>query len=341
MKAVVYSAPETYQVREVPDPVPAAGEVLIRVERAGVCGTDLHLHKGEFGPVYPLVPGHEFTGTVIGAADDVADIAVGTRVAVDNTVACGSCADCRRARPAYCRRLVAYGVNAPGGFAELVTVPAARCFPVDDLAPDVAVFAEPAACVVHGLDVLDPAPGASALLFGAGPTGIILAQLLKSLGGVGDLTVAAPSQPKLDLVMERGADAVVRMDRKDPAAALQALERRAPEGFDIVIDATGSVSVLELTVPLTRTGGTVMVYGMTAESARWPVPSYDVFRRELTVKGSFAQQFSFDRAIGALRSGAVDTTGVITHRFGLEEYVEALNAVGDSACIKAVIQPGS
>ena len=97
--------------------------------------------------------------------------------------------------------------------------------------------------------------------------------------------------------------------------------------------------MFDLTLRLIRTGGTIFVYGMTAEAAQWPVAPYDIFRRELTIKGSFAQQFSFDRALGALRTGPVDPTGLITHRFGLDQYGEALAAVSDSAVVKSIIVP--
>ena len=106
-----------------------------------------------------------------------------------------------------------------------------------------------------------------------------------------------------------------------------------------MVDATGAIEVLERTIPLTRTAGTVFVYGMASESARWPVPAYEVFRRELTIKGSFAQQFAFDRSVAALRSGRIRPDGIVTHRFGLDQYAEALAAVADSRCVKAVIRP--
>lgn len=336
-RAVVYDGPGSFEVRSGPVPRPGPGEVLLRVVVAGVCGTDLHLHAGEFGPTYPLTPGHEVVGEVVelGAG---ADLRVGQQVVFDNTASCGRCVECRRARPAFCTRLVAQGVNAPGGFAEHVLVAADRCWDVDDLDPEVAVFAEPTACVVHGLDVLELRPGADVLVFGAGPTGLLLTQLLRA-GGAGRLTVAAPTAAKLELARTGGADHVVQVDRGDAAAARAQLSQLAPGGYDVVVDATGSVGVLEQTLPLTRTGGTVLVYGMAPETAVWPVSPYDVFRRELTVKGSFAQQFSFDRAVGALRSGRVKTEGMVTHRFGLDEYASALRAVADSACTKAVIIP--
>jgi D-arabinitol dehydrogenase (NADP+) len=338
MRAVVYDRPEHFEVREVPLPAPGPGEVLLKVLVAGVCGTDLHLHAGEFGPTYPLTPGHEFVGEVVGVGPGAADGLQGRRVVVDNTASCGRCAECRRARPAYCEHLVAQGVNAPGGFAECVVTDADRCFVVDDLDPEVAVLTEPTACVVHGLDMLALAPGADVLLFGAGPTGLILTSLL-GRSGAGRLTVAAPTASKLELARSRGADEIVQLDRNRPELAESRLRSLAPAGFDVVIDATGAPSVLGPTLSLTRTGGTVFVYGMTPEATQWPVAPYDIFRRELTIKGSFAQQFSFDRALRALRTGRVDPTGLISRRFGLDEYAEALAAVADSGVVKAVLVP--
>ena len=337
-RAVVYDRPEHFEVRDVTVPEPRPGEVLLAVEVAGVCGTDLHLHGGEFGPTYPLTPGHEFVGTVVAAGSPADAHLEGHRVVVDNTASCGRCAECRRARPAYCHHLVAQGVNAPGGFAQHVLTDADRCFVVDDLDPEVAVLAEPVACVVHGLDVLALRPGADVLLFGAGPTGLVLTSLL-ARSGAGRLVVAAPTPAKLALAQDRGADRTVRVDRSAPEAGAAELQDLAPDGFDVVIDATGAPAVLEQTLGLTRTGGTVFVYGMTPESARWPLAPYDVFRRELTIKGSFAQQFSFDRALAALRSGRVDATGIISHRFGLDAYADALAAVADSDVVKAAILP--
>lgn len=336
MQAVVYDRPGVFEVRKIPVPQAGPGEVLLRMVVAGVCGTDLHLHDGEFGPTYPLIPGHEIVGEVVARGSDVTSPGLGEVVTIDNTASCGHCVECRRARPAYCRRIIAQGVNAPGGFADYLVTSADRCFSVDDLSPDVAVLAEPTACVVHGLDELALRPGANVLLFGAGPTGLLLTQLLRHSGAAG-LTVAAPTMAKLELARAGGADRVVLLDRADPAASLAELRSESPDGFDVVVDATGAVAVLDQTIALTRTGGTVFVYGMTAEAAGWTVPPYEIFRRELTIKGSFAQQFSFDRAVDHLRSGRIDPTGFITHRFALADYAEALAAVADSRCVKAVI----
>jgi len=338
MKAIVYDKPGSFSLADVPTPAPGPDDVLIEVIVAGVCGTDLHLHDGEFGPTYPLTPGHEICGEVVELGSAVTTLLIGDLVTFDNTGSCGHCEECRRAKPEYCTTILAQGVNAAGGFAEFVLASANRCFVVNDLDPEVAVFTEPIACVVHGLDKLELTPGAKVLLIGAGPTGLVLTQLLRA-SGAGYLVVAAPTQAKLDIALERGADLIVKIDRTNPTAAYDQLREMAGTGFDYVIDATGVVKVLDEALALLRVGGTVFVYGMAAESAKWTIAPYDIFRRELTIKGSFAQQFAFDRALLALRTGRVDTSGMVTHRFGLDQYAEALEAVASSHCIKAVIRP--
>ena len=341
MKAVVYDQPRSFTVTEVAEPHAGDGEVRLRVVLAGVCGTDGHIHQGEFDPVYPLTPGHEIVGEVDELGEGVTgafDLRVGQRVVLDNMQSCGVCPSCRRARPAFCHSLVAQGVNAPGGFAQYIVAPAGKCHPVDDLPAEVAVLAEPTACVMHGLDLLDLRPGSDVLVFGAGPTGLVLAQLLRYVGA-SRVTVAAPTAFKLEVAKQHGADETVQVDRANPEASTQRLRELAPDGFDVVIDATGTVAVLSRCVSLTRDGGTVFVYGMTEEAAELTVSPYEIFRRELVIKGSFSQAYSFDRAIAALRGGRVRTEGIVTHRFGLDDYGAALDALADSSCIKAVMQP--
>lgn len=303
----------------------------------GICGTDRHLLAGGFMATFPLVPGHEIVGEVESLGDGAEGVPVGTLVAVDNTDVCGACESCRRGKPLYCSRFRSLGCNAPGGFAELMTAPAAKCFPLDGLDPAVAVMTEPLACAVHGADVLGLRPGSDVLLFGAGPTGLLLAQLLMH-GGAARITVAAPSEHKLEVARSVGVDETVPVDRADPAASTRRLREVAPSGFDVVVEATGAPSVLAICTGLTRTGGTVLVYGMADERAAVPFSPYQIFARELTVKGSFAQIHCFDRALLELRTGRVRTDGIITDRFQLDRFGEALEAVAGSRTIKAVVE---
>jgi len=315
------------------------GEVRLAVEMAGMCGTDLHIHDGGFFSKYPLTPGHEIVGRVDSLGDAVDDLSVGQRVVADNTVLCGHCPSCRRDKPLFCRNFYSLGVNGPGAFADYVIVRADKCFPADDLSPSTAVMTEPTACAIHGMDVLELRPGSEVLVFGAGPTGLVLAQLLVH-GGAARVTVAAPTEFKLALARAYGVDSAVQIARSNPGASLGVLRENVPDGYDVVVEATGAVAVGDLCLPLTRDGGTVLVYGMADEKAVLPIHPYELFRRELTLKGSFAQTHCFDRALAVLRSGRVRTEGIVTHEFHLGEYQSALETLrNDPSCMKAAIIP--
>ena len=339
MKAVVYDAPQSFTIAEIPTPEPGPGMVRFGVELCGVCGTDRHIHDGTFFATFPLTPGHEPVGVVDAVGEGVDRALIGRRVTANGIQSCAACSYCRRGEPLRCRNLNALGVTGPGAFAEYMLAPAEACFDVDDLAADCAVLAEPTACAMHGLDVLALRPGSDVLLFGAGPTGVIMAQLLMH-GGAARVTVAAPSAFKLELLRAYGIDETVQIDRHDPDDAAAAVRALSPEGFDAVIDATGSAAVSQRCVQLTRDGGTVLFYGVTDPAEQISVSPYDIYRREVVIKGSFAQSHSFSQAIAALRSGRVRTDGLITHRFGLGGFGTALDALSNEPdAHKIVVAP--
>jgi len=340
MKAVLYDAPRSYSVRQVPDPEPGPGEVRIRVVQVGICSTDLHIHNGDFFAAFPLIPGHELVGVVESIGAGVTRVSVGEQVSVNPNVNCGLCDYCRAGRPIQCSALQGLGSNFPGFFAEYTVVPERLVFSTEGLPIDTAVFTEPASCAMHGLERLSIRPGATALVFGAGPTGLLLAQLIKS-GGASSVTVAGPSQFKLDRALALGMDQTVLISRDDAERSRDlVVAASGGRGFDIVVEATGSVAVGELCVPMTRNGGTVLVYGVTRGDETITFHPYDVFRREISIVGSFAEITSFDAAIAAMRSGRVRTDGLITHRFGLDDYGIALDALrSDRTAHKVVIVP--
>lgn len=340
MKAVVYDAPRSYAVTEVPTPDVGPGEVRIKIDQVGLCGTDLHIHHGDFNAVFPLIPGHELVGVVDALGDGVDRFSVGEQVTVNPNVFCGHCDYCLSGRLILCSNSKGLGSNYPGFFAEYVTVSALLVFSVEGLAKDTAVFTEPTACAMHGLETLDLRPGSSALVFGAGPTGLLLAQLIAS-GGAASVTVAAPTQFKLDRAAALGIDTTVLIDRGQPDATQQKLLASCGgEGYDVVVEATGSTAVGDICVPLTRRGGTVLVYGVTRADEVVTFHPFDVFRREITIKGSFAEMTSFAAAISALRTGRARTEGIITHRFSLDDYGRALDTLAhDRTAHKVVIVP--
>jgi D-arabinitol dehydrogenase (NADP+) len=326
MKAVLYEKALNFSVQDVARPVLKENQVIIKVKSCGVCRTDIHLHHGEFMAGFPLIPGHEFVGEVIEVGASVTDLKVGERVCADNTVLCGSCYYCKRNQPLYCENFYSLGVNGPGGFSEYVVVNHDKVFPIGDLSYDEAVMVEPTACAVHGLDVIDVQPGDDVLMFGTGPTGIILAQLLKHAGAA-NVVVVASDQRKLTLVKELGADQVVEMDRSNYSKHQNELMELFPKGFDIVIDATGAKEVIQQLTKFAKFGAKIVIYGVASENDEITVNPYEIFRKELKIIGSFAQTHCFDRAIKFIQKGIVQTNNLITHRYNLEDFSKAINQV--------------
>ncbi len=292
MKAVVYESAKNYTIKEIPTPEPKAGEVLIKIELAGVCGTDLHIHEGDFLAEFPLIPGHEMVGTVAALGSGVDKFKVGQRVTVNPVVSCGDCEFCREGKPILCHNRKGLGTNWPGSFAEYMIATQDLVFAVGNLSPDVAIFAEPAACAMHGAQMLNIKAGSSALIFGAGPTGQLLAQLMAT-SGAASVTVAGSTKFKLDAAKKLGADKTYLMDRNNVAKTKADLLAASPSGYDIVVEATGSMEVAEICVPLTRSGGTFMVYGVAEPDETFRINAFDVFHREIRIQGSFAEIGNF------------------------------------------------
>ena len=338
MKAVVYESAKNYTIKEIPTPEPKAGEVLIKIELAGVCGTDLHIHEGDFLAEFPLIPGHEMVGTVAALGSGVDKFKVGQRVTVNPVVSCGDCEFCREGKPILCHNRKGLGTNWPGSFAEYMIATQDLVFAVGNLSPDVAIFAEPAACAMHGAQMLNIRAGSSALIFGAGPTGQLLAQLMAT-SGAASVTVAGSTKFKLDAAKKLGADKTYLMDRNNVAKTKADLLAASPSGYDIVVEATGSMEVAEICVPLTRSGGTFMVYGVAEPDETFRINAFDVFHREIRIQGSFAEIDTFPATLAAFESGRLKTDGLITHRFSIEEYGKALEALrSDKSAHKIVIK---
>jgi D-arabinitol dehydrogenase (NADP+) len=338
MKAIVYDAPREFSYRDAAEPKITSNEVLIRIDACGLCGTDLHIHEGEFAPRFPLIPGHEFTGEIAELGADVSGFKVGQRVVANSNTVCGTCFYCMRGDFLLCENLGAYGVTLNGGFADYLKIKADRLFAIRNLQPREAVMVEPTACALHGIEVLDAKPGSDVLLFGAGPTGQVLAQLVK-LNGAARLVVAAPPGQKLDLISRLAADEVVPMDRQTSEAHTKRLQELSPKGFDYVIEATGSPSVCEEALRFVRRRGTLLVYGVYPEKATVRFNPFDLFRGEITIKGSFAQVDSFGRALAYLETGRVKVGEIVTNEIPLFEYQQALDLAWARKGVKTMLFP--
>ncbi|MFX1452996.1 MAG: zinc-dependent alcohol dehydrogenase family protein [Promethearchaeota archaeon] len=327
MKAIVYDAPGNFSLKEIEKPEIEPDSVIIKVKACGFCKTDLHIHHGRFISQFPLIPGHEFTGIIDEIGSEVEDFKVGDQVVADNTILCGHCYYCRKDQPLFCENFYSLGVTGPGGYAEYVKVKAEKVFKtkLDYLE---GIFVEPTACAVHGLEMIDINPGDDVLMFGAGPTGIILAQLIKH-GGAGNLVVCDPNNFKLKK-LEGVADQTIIVNRTDYEIHKKEILENYPRGFDIIVEASGVPKMLEECHLYTKYGAKIIAYGVYPEEAMIQVNPYEIFRKELKIIGSFAQTHKFEAAIKMLEHGQVCVNNLVTHQFPLEQYQDALNVVQKS-----------
>jgi D-arabinitol dehydrogenase (NADP+) len=243
MKSLRILEPNHVEIVDVPVPTPRDDEVLIRVAASGICGTDIHILRGETMGSYPVVPGHEFSGTVVQAGRLVTRFKTGDNVAVEPNIPCNNCTECLHNRQNFCQNWQAIGVTLPGGMAEYVAVPEPQVFLTGDLPFEQAAFVEPLSCVLYGIEKLALRMGDSVAILGAGPIGVLL---LRSalLQGVTAITVAERNTARLAFAAQCGAD-----------LAVSSLDDLQPDGYDAVIDATGAPAVLSRSIDLARPGG--------------------------------------------------------------------------------------
>mgnify|MGYP002785568752 CR=1 FL=1 len=313
MRAVRLQAVGEIRLAEVEAPLPGPGEVLVRVLAAGICGTDRHLFKGEFPCDPPVTLGHEFSGEVI-ARGDGADLATGTRIACDPNIACGSCDHCLRGRVNLCIRNVAIGIHRDGGLAEFATLPAHRALPVGDLDPRHAAFAEPLACTLHGVDLGTPVPGERVLVIGGGVIGLLAVQLARNAGAEVTLLTRHPAKRALAL----------RLGARHTAATETEARAALGAGADLVLECAGVAETVALSPRLARSGGRVVVLGVMPKGETVAIEPFDLLFREIALLHSFINPFTQGRAIGMLRSGAVDVAPLVSRVIALEDAPRAI-----------------
>jgi D-arabinitol dehydrogenase (NADP+) len=335
VRAAYYQALHEIDVRDAPEPEAGPNDILIRVHACGICGTDRHIYDGDFGGPFPLIGGHELAGEVVAVGDEVLDdIRPGERVAVNPNVFCGSCFFCKRGEVNHCLRWSAIGVTRDGGFADYVVAPASNVYPVSEMEYEVAAFIEPLSCVVYGVKRLEIPLGANALIYGAGPIGLLMLQLVRH-GGASEIVVVDLKQDKLDLAATLGANAGVVADPD----ADETLREISPLGFDVVVDCTGVPSVVEHMFTQVRNNGKLLFFGVNPTESRVQLSPYDVYRKDLTIYGSFALRYTFGDALALLESGAVDVAPLLTGRFPIDDFPTAFELAGGGEALKVQIQP--
>lgn len=315
-------------------PVVEAQDVVVRVQVAGLCGTDHRIWAGDRQIAYPRVMGHEFVGRVEAVGQGVTRVAVGDRVVVEPNYSCGACPLCREGNRNLCLSRTAIGIDVDGGFAEVVRVPARCCWPAPaGVGDDDLMLTEPLAVVVRAVERARISGGETAAVVGAGTLGLLALQVLRARGA--RVLCIGRSGRRLPLARELGADAVHATSEGPVSRVARAFSGR--EGVDCVIETAGTADAVNHALEAVRPGGRIVLTGLPHEPT--PVAFFSVVRREVTIIGSMIYQDEFAEAMRLVGGRQVRTTALITHRFPLEDIARAFVVHEDPTAIKIAVIP--
>jgi 2-desacetyl-2-hydroxyethyl bacteriochlorophyllide A dehydrogenase len=315
MDCIVIDKPREMVLTQREVPAPKEDEVLIKVMASGICGTDVHIYRGEYLGNYPVIPGHEFSGEVSAVGSRVKRIQVGDRVAVEPNIACDNCEACLNNRQNFCENWQAVGVTLPGGMEQFVAAPEKAVFDIGSLPFDQAAFVEPLSCVIHGIERTPIAPADRVALLGAGPIGDLMLQMVR-IRGAAQVTMLESNPGRAQLARELGAELVV--DR---------MEDLKPDGYDVVIDATGVLPVMSRSIDFARKGGTVLLFGVPPSGKNVEFDAFKIFQKGLTLRSSFTSVRNSFQAVGLLQSGQVKVDKLISHHLPLKEMQRAIEMI--------------
>lgn len=345
MMAVAKTRPEPgYDYVSVPRPEPKPDEVLLRIERAAICGTDVLVYKWD--PLarglikgLPFIPGHECSAQVVGTGSAVRDVAVGARVCAETHIPCGACYQCTHGLQHICKDLVLFGHRVDGCFAEYAVIPARSVYPLStDLRPELACLLEPFGVSLRG--VQEAAPRQDTLLVnGCGPIGLFAIAIARHAGAA--KIIAAEVHPlRLDLARAMGADVTLDVSKVDLRHAV--LAETAGDGAGCIIEASGAAGAVTACLGCLRKGGRIVVLG----NPKGPVEIRDVMpdlmHKELTLRTLHGRRMydTWEEAEALLAGGAVDISPVVTHAYPMSRINEAMEAILRGDACKVELVPG-
>ncbi|MGH2952266.1 MAG: L-threonine 3-dehydrogenase [Solirubrobacterales bacterium] len=326
---------------EWPEPTTGPDDVKIRVLRAGLCGTDLHLEQWDDWSASvvkpPLVIGHEFFGEVVEVGEGVTEVAVGQRVSGEGHVVCGMCRNCRAGRRHVCIRTSSVGVNRDGAFADYVVIPASNAWMhPDDMDPDLGAIFDPLGNAVH-TTLSFPLAGEDVVVTGAGPIGIMAAAIARHVGAR-HIVVTDISDYRLELARHAGADLVLNVSERRLADAQDDLGMR--EGFDIGLEMSGSPQAMEEMLANLNHGARVAMLGLPKDP--FPIDWGRVITHMITIKGVYGRQmydtwYSMSSMLQTSATLRERVRSVITHRFPALQWQDAFDAARSGKCGKVVM----
>lgn len=328
MKAAVLQGTKHIEVLNLDAESLSPLEVVIKVKSCGICGTDQHIYHGHPGSAEvrpPIVLGHELAGEVVEVGAEVTNVQIGERVSIDPNIYCGTCEYCRSNRFHLCNHLQAVGVTRDGGMGEYCVVPAANCYQIPGkMTYEEAALVEPLGCVLHGFRKIKMSSLSKVLIIGGGFIGQLFLQLVKNQH-VESVIVSEPAENKKELLYQLGADEVLHpLD----ASKLEA---------DVVIECVGRPESMELAVRSAAKGGQVLLFGVSSPETTISVAPFEIFSKELTIKGSFINPFTHEEAISLIAKKVVEVRLLISHRFSIDELPAAMADYPNLKVTKAVI----
>ncbi len=339
MKALVKSRPEPgLELTEVPQPKPGANEVLIRVRKTGICGTDLHIYNWDDWARRnlrtPRIIGHEFVGEIVEAGPGVQGYQPGDRVTAEGHITCGLCRNCRAGRRHLCANTVGIGGGRDGAFAEYLVVPAFNLWPLHaDIPDDIAAILDPFGNAVHTVFAF-PVATEDVLITGAGPIGLMAAAVCRFIGAR-HVVISDVNDYRLDLALRMGASRVVNAIHTPFDAVMQ--ELKMSNGFDVGLEMSGNPEAFRNMIAAMYHGGGIALLGFLPPQTQinWD----EVIFKGLTLKGIYGREMfeTWHRMSQLIRAG-LDLAPVITHRFPAGEYQKAFEVVRSGQCGKVILE---
>lgn len=327
MRAAVLVEPRRFEVEMRPIPEIEADEVLLKVARCGICGTDTHIYDGGFmSHRLPLVPGHEFSGRVV-KAGSASGVAEGIAAVVDINHGCGRCYYCRRNQLMNCPSIQQIGIDVDGGFAEYVRVPGQLVIEAPETTTfDILALTEPVACSVHTALRSGLEPARSVLIIGAGPIGNLHVQMQR-LAGAAPIIVAETSPARAQLAKAAGADHVV----SDPQQLMNVVHSRTEgRGVDLAIESVGATALYEVAQAALRPGGHLAAFGLPPDGSKLELDLLTTVLRENSLMGSVAGPGqAMHRALALLSHCRFDTSAFTAATYALEDITTAFDTLPD------------
>ncbi len=338
MKALVKAKKEPgLWMEDVDVPRPGVHDVLIRVHKTSVCGTDVHIYDwdewAQSTIPAPMVVGHEFTGEIVRIGADVEGLFVGERVSGEGHITCGHCRNCRGGRRNFCHNHRGVGVTRPGAFAEYIALPAENVFPVPThISPDVAAVLDPLGNATHTTLFYDVV-GEDVLITGAGPIGVMAAAIARHIGA--RFVVVTDVNPyRLDLASRMGADRVVNVSEEPLDPVMD--ELGMTEGFDVGLEMSGSSRAFNQMLDVMNHGGRIAVLGIPPGDVTLDLN--DVIFKGLNIQGIYGRRiFETWYKMAAMLQSGLDIDPVVTHHFVVDDFEEAFAVMRSGECGKVIL----